>query len=166
MSKSPIRPTDDEARALARRLIEEARFGSLAVMHPDTQSPHVTRIGMAAAINCAPITLISDLALHARALKENGRCSLLLGEPPGKGDPLAFARLTLDATANFVARDAAEFAALQSAYLLANPKAALYANFADFNIVQFTPISGSLNAGFGKAYHLKPNDLSWEVRAT
>ena len=166
MAKSPIRPTDDEARGLARKLIDGARFGSLAVVHPDTHSPHVTRIGIAAALDGSPISLISDLALHTTALRENGRCSLLLGEPPGKGDPLAFARLTLDLTANFIARESPEFAALQKAYLSANPKAVLYANFADFNIVQFRPISGALNGGFGKAYDLTPKDLTGVNRTT
>ena len=32
----PIRPTDDEARALAQRLIREARFGALGTLDPDT----------------------------------------------------------------------------------------------------------------------------------
>jgi hypothetical protein len=42
----PVRPTDDDARALARSLIEGARFGALGVTDPDTAAPMVTRIAV------------------------------------------------------------------------------------------------------------------------
>ena len=45
MEKSPIRPTDDEARALANDLMSQANFAALGVLAEDG-SPHVTRIGV------------------------------------------------------------------------------------------------------------------------
>ena len=34
--RDPVNPTDKEAIALAKDLLEKARFGALAVTHPDT----------------------------------------------------------------------------------------------------------------------------------
>ena len=42
-----IRPTDDEARTLARTLLDTARFAALGVLLPDTGAPMVTRIALA-----------------------------------------------------------------------------------------------------------------------
>ena len=79
--------------------------------------------------------------------------SILIGEP-GRGDPLAHPRLTLAARADFV-----EKAPHRDAYLSAQPKAALYIDFADFHIIRLTPTGADLNGGFGKAYRLEPEDL-------
>ncbi len=45
--QNPIRETDDEARRLARRLIGEANYASLAVLDEDTGFPVVSRIAVA-----------------------------------------------------------------------------------------------------------------------
>ena len=149
----PIRPTDAEARALARRLIDGARFGALGVLVDG--APHVTRIAIARDAEGWPQSLISDLSLHTQALKEDPRASLLLGEPGAKGDPLTHPRLTLEVTATFVEKtDAA-----REAYLAQYPKARLYFDFADFHLVTFVPNAAHLNGGFGKAYRLARSDL-------
>lgn len=74
----------------------------------------------------------------------------------GKGDPLTHPRLTLRALAERVT-DGAERAALWSIHV---PKAKLYIDFADFHFIRFRPLSGLLNAGFGKAYELDKKDLT------
>ena len=81
-----------------------------------------------------------------------------MGEPPATGDPLAFARLSLTATADFIEPDAKDD--LRDAYLKAQPKARLYIDFTDFGFVRFRLISGALNGGFGKAYELNADDLA------
>ena len=78
---SPIRPTDDEARALGRGLIDSARFAALGVTSPDTGAPVVTRVAFATDDGGVPITLISTLSAHTTALKAAPECSLLVGEP-------------------------------------------------------------------------------------
>lgn len=156
---SPIRPTDDEARALARQLIQEATFAALAVTDPATGAPSVTRVAIATAPDGTPITLISDLATHTTALRKEARCALLLGEPGDKGDPLTHPRLTLHATAQFVDRNGEDHDVLRSHYLAQRPKAKLYVDFADFSFVRFAPTAALLNGGFGKAFSLKPEDL-------
>ncbi|HIP22733.1 MAG TPA: pyridoxamine 5-phosphate oxidase, partial [Rhodobacteraceae bacterium] len=87
--KSIIRPVDDEARAIARGLLAEARYGALGVMLEG--APFVTRIALNA--EGGIISLVSTLSQHTTALKANPRCSLLIGEPGPKGDPLTHARL-------------------------------------------------------------------------
>jgi putative heme iron utilization protein len=150
----PIRPTDDEARALARALIAEARFAALAVIDPETGAPMVTRIALVPGPDGAPLTLISTLSSHTAALAAHPVCSLLIGEPGAKGDPLTHPRLTLQARA-----EPADKAGLRDHYLSLYPKATLYYDFGDFGLTRFAPAAGLLNGGFGKAYRLSPADL-------
>ena len=154
-----VRPTDDEARALARRLIDTARYGAIGVLDPDTGVPSVTRIAVSTDERGTPITLISDLSLHTKALRANPQCSLLVGEPEERGDPLTHPRLSITASASFVDRSGEDHAALRERYLSRNPKAKLYIDFTDFSFVRFQPVSAALNGGFGKAFNLSANDL-------
>jgi len=153
--KDPIRPTDDEARALALRLIDTARFASLGVIDPDTGGPMVTRIAMVPGPDHLPLTLISTLSGHTGALRANPACSLLIGEPGARGDPLTHPRLTLQARA-----EPADKSALRAHYLSRYPKAQLYYDFNDFGLIRFAPVAGLLNGGFGKAFRLAPEDLA------
>jgi putative heme iron utilization protein len=150
MEKDPFRPTDDQARALAKSLIGNAKHGALAVLL--NGEPFVSRIALARG-ETALLTLVSDLAPHTGALRHHPRASLMIGEP-GKGDPLAHPRLTLAVQAEFIEKaDAAD------QYLADQPKAQLYIGFADFHLVRLVPTQGLLNGGFGKAYRLAPSDL-------
>lgn len=155
----PIRQTDDDARDLGRSLLLEARFAALGVTHPSTGLPHVTRIAFKAEMSGALTTLVSDLALHSRALRQNAACSLLVGDVPDKGDPLAFPRMTVAAEARFVTREDGGYADLREAWLASHPKSALYVDFADFHFVRFKISGADLNGGFGKAYTLAAKDL-------
>lgn len=156
---SPIRETDDQARGTAAALLRSARFAALAVTHPETACPHVTRVGFGLSPEGRPVTLISDLALHTRALRARPQASLLVGEPGPRGDPLTHPRLTLAVQARFLSRGEEGHAAVRARWLADHPKAGLYADFADFSFVVFDVIGGDLNAGFGKAFHLLPEDL-------
>ncbi|MBW6418667.1 HugZ family protein [Celeribacter sp. PS-C1] len=158
-SPSPIRPTDDDARGLARGLIQQARIAALAVLDPESGAPHVTRVAFGLGAKGQWLTLVSDLAFHTRALRATPQVGLLLGEAPTKGDPLAFPRLSAQATPDFISRNSPEHAAHRAAWLEHHPKSALYVDFADFSFVTFTPISADLNGGFGKAYRLRAQDM-------
>lgn len=150
----PIRPTDDDARALTRALITNARFAALAVLDPETGAPVVTRIALVPGPDGIPLTLISTLSTHTGALAANPACSLLIGEPGAKGDPLTHPRLTLQAIAT-----PANKTALRDHYLGLYPKARLYYDFTDFQLTQMTPQNALLNGGFGKAFRLSAADL-------
>lgn len=158
MTKSPIHPADDDARATARNLLANARTAVLAINGQTGGAPIQSRIGFALGPKGEFLSLISSLAQHHKALRENPVCSLLIGDPPEKGDPLAFARISMPATAEFLPR--ASHAALRARYLKSHPKAKLYIDFGDFGFVQFQPTGAFLNAGFGKAYSLTPQDLA------
>ena len=155
---SPIRPTDDEARALARTLIDEATFAALAVL-ADTV-PQVTRVALATTPDGAPLTLVSRLSAHTAPLLGGTEVSLLVGEPGDRGDPLTHPRLTLQARPEPIARDDPAFADLADHYVAQRPKAKLYIGFGDFLLVRFDMRSALLNGGFGKAFELTAADLT------
>ena len=153
-----IRDTDDEARDLARNLISRARFGSLAVLLPETGDPFASRTAVACDTDRTPVILVSQLSAHTAGLANDPRVSLLLGEP-GKGDPLAHPRVTLQCRATRIQADDPSRAALRARFLRRHPKSALYADFPDFSFFRLEPRSASLNGGFGKAYILEPRDF-------
>jgi heme iron utilization protein len=152
----PIRSTDDDARTLARRLISEARHGSLGVIDPESGFPWVSRIAVSADENGQVIFLASDLSFHAKALAIDRRASILLGEP-GKGDVLAHPRITLIGEARKVGPK--KRPKLRENWLLHHPKAEIYVDFADFEFYRLVLRRANLNAGFGKAYVLTPEDF-------
>lgn len=154
----PIRPTTAQARALARGLIDTARCAALAVLDPDTGAPYVARVAIGADAG-GPVTLISTLSRHTRALAADPRASVLLGEPGVRGDPLTHPRITLQTRAAPVARDDPAHPALRARWLSTHPKARLYIDFADFSFVRLRVLSAALNGGFGQAFHLSPADL-------
>ncbi|MEM1301160.1 MAG: pyridoxamine 5'-phosphate oxidase family protein [Pseudomonadota bacterium] len=149
---SPFRPVDDEARSLASTLLQE-NHAALAVLDP-SGAPSVTRIAFLW-LDGAAHSLISTLSDHTQALDADPRCSLLLGVPGAKGDPLTHPRLTLAATAQV-----ADKAAMRDAYLTHRPKAQIYFDFTDFRVIRFDIQHGLLNGGFGKAFRLTPEDLA------
>ncbi len=160
-AKSPINPTDDAARAQARALVAGARFGALAVLHPETGAPFVSRIAVGTDAAGNPITLISALALHTRALRADPRAALLLGEPGPKGDPLTHPRITLTVAARFLDSSAPDHVARRARWLETHPKSRLYLDFPDFCFVGLDITGAALNGGFGKAFDLSSDDLRW-----
>lgn len=153
----PIRPTDDQARALVRSLLDTARYASLAT-HDETGHPSASLVGFALDDERTPLLLVSSLSSHTMQMRHDPRCALLVGEP-GKGDPLAHPRVTISCQAEFVARPSAENDRLRPRYLARQPKAELYIDFGDFTFVKLRMLGASLNGGFGKAYRLTPEDL-------
>lgn len=156
---NPIRPTDDDARQMARDLMRDARFCAIATLD-ETGAPITARIAFGLDTQGTPISLISMLSNHTRALLRDARCSLLVGEPGDKGDPLTHPRLTLQAEASIVDRTDPGFDDLQKGWLISHPKSKLYIGFGDFLFARFVPSHGFLNGGFGKAYELTPKDLT------
>ncbi|MEX0340804.1 MAG: HugZ family protein [Arenibacterium sp.] len=155
---NPIRPTDNDAIEMARALLSKARWASLGVLEDDG-FPSVTRIGLSLTPNGMPVSLVSDLSAHTKALKEDARCSLLIGAVEPKGDPLNQPRLTLKVLAEFVRKGSHSYPELAQNYLVSHPKAKLYIDFADFSFLCFEIQEAALNGGFGKAYLLSRQDL-------
>lgn len=153
----PIRPTDDEARALGRQLMTDARYCALAVLQDGV--PFVSRVAFGRAPGGEPLTLISSLAQHAQALRADPAASILVGEPGDKGDPLTHPRLTIQARASFIEHDDPAYEEMAAHWLRDHPKAKLYIGFGDFHFALFSVTGAFLNGGFGKAFFLSPVDL-------
>ena len=156
---NPIRTTDDEARGLAKTLLRDARFASLAFNDIPTGGPSISRIVVASIPGQGLVTLISDLSAHSKALLLDNRCALLIGEP-GKGDPLAHPRMSVIAEAVRLPEAMKENGTLVEPFLAMHPKTKLYFNFLDFAFWRFSISRVDLNGGFGKAYHLTPDDIA------
>ncbi len=153
-----LRPVDDHAIQLARTLIVDAKFASLAVLDPKDGYPLVSRVGVVSDPHGCPVFLGSDISTHASAVAADGRCSLMLGEP-GRGDPLAHPRITVVGTAERLDRHSDQHRQVRARYLENHPKAKLYVDFADFAFYRIAVQRADLNGGFGKAYLLRSADL-------
>lgn len=134
----------------AKAILRTARSGTLATLKPGG-GPFASLTSLATDVDGAPLVLISRLALHTGQLEADPRCSLLIARP-GKGDPLAHPRLTVVATAARVDRDSREGQRIRRRFLSRQPKAELYADFADFSFWRLEPQHVYLNGGFARAW--------------
>lgn len=157
-----LQPVDDAARRLAKSLLRGERTAALGTLETATGGPQVTRVSVATAMAGQPLFLISSLSPHFGALEADSRASLLLGTP-GKGDPLAHARITVFGRAHRLDGEARGQARCR--FLRRHPKAALYADFTDFAFWVLEPERASLNGGFAKAYAPTAGDLLTEISA-
>lgn len=155
---NPIRPTDDEARALAHQLLQDTRHAALAVLDCDGL-PMLSRVGFGLGPDGVPISLVSTLAAHTQALMARPDCAIMIGEPAAKGDALSHPRLSLQGQAEILPRDHSLHTKLAAQYLRHQPKAKLYLQLGDFHFLRLTVTRGFLNGGFGKAFQLTSDDL-------
>jgi hypothetical protein len=148
MANAPVDPKEAHAAAIAdvKRLMRLARTGALATLEATGGAPLTTLVGVASDFDGAPLFLMSTLSRHTRNLGNDPRASLLLSGPHERGDPLNQPRVTLG---GLVERCAAPRAKLR--YLQRNPKAGLYAGFADFALCQLRIDDVHFNGGFGRA---------------
>jgi putative heme iron utilization protein len=155
-------PADFDPRELGRTLLRTRRAGTLGTLDRNTGHPFVSLVTVATDIDGSPVILTSRLSTHTANLEADGRASLLLPES-GKGDPLAYPRLTVLGTFAPVARDGAEDARVRRRFLARHPKAELYAGFGDFAFWRMTVISAHLNGGFARAADLRAADLLTDI---
>ena len=129
MANAPVDPEESHAAAIAdvKRLMRVARTGALATLEAEGGAPLTTLLGVASDFDGAPLFLMSTLSRHTRNLANDPRASLLLTGRHERGDPLNHPRVTLSGQ---IERCAAPRAKVR--YLQRNPKAGLYAGFADF----------------------------------
>ena len=156
MNEKPprMRETTPEALAEARALLAKARHGALATLDPTDGHPMASRVALAHLEEGTPFVLVSDLSAHSGALKADPRCSLLVGEV-GKGDPLAYPRLTLKCRAEPLPRTAE----LRARFLEVHPKAELYIDLGDFSFFSLKLEAVSFVAGFGRAYRFSGAEM-------
>ncbi len=155
----PVRKTDDEAIRLARKLLNETKYASLGVNDTMSDFPLVSRVAAGFSQKTGLFFAGSDLSLHSKCLVKDKKCSLMLGEP-GKGDGLAYARITFVGEASRIGNDHALRGEFREIFVSTHPKAELYIDFLDFGFYPLKLNRAYLNGGFGKAYHLEKQDLS------
>ena len=148
MANAPVDAKEAHAAAVAdvKRLMRLARTGALATLEAKGGAPLTTLLGVASDFDGAPLFLMSTLSRHTRNLAGDPRASLLLTGRHERGDPLNQPRVTLGGV---VERCAAPRAKVR--YLQRNPKAGLYAGFADFALYQLRVDDVHFNGGFGRA---------------
>jgi putative heme iron utilization protein len=155
-------PAGFQPREVARALLRAIRAGTLATIDRNGGYPFVSLVNVATDVDGAPLILVSKLATHTANLETDARASLLLADT-GKGDALAYPRLTALGTFATIAPDSAEVARLRRRFLARHPKSQLYADFPDFRFWRMTVVSAHLNGGFARAADLGPADILTDV---
>lgn len=155
MARAPVdADAHRAATADAKRLMRLARTGALATLEPESGAPLTTLVGVAGDFDGAPLFLLSTLSRHTRHLAKDPRASLLLTQGPERGDPLNHPRVTLSGRIEPARGDSP-----RRRYLERNPKAKLYAGFADFNFFRLAIENVHFNGGFGRAAPLAVVDV-------
>ena len=149
-----LNETHAEAIADAKRLMRIARIGALASLEAAGGAPLTTLVGLASDFDGSPLFLMSTLSRHTRNVIRDPRASLLLTGPRDRGDPLNHPRVTLSGSVELCAAPRAKIR-----YLQRNPKAGLYAGFADFALYRLRIDDVHFNGGFGRAAPLTPAEV-------
>jgi putative heme iron utilization protein len=159
---APPPAADFDPKSAAKGLLRSTRAGALATIDRNTGHPFASLVNVATDVDGAPLILVSRLSTHTANLEVDGRASLLLTST-GKGDPLAYPRLTLIGTFAQVPRDTPDEPRVRRRFLARHPKSELYAGFADFSFWRLYAVSAHLNGGFARAADLKAADVITDI---
>jgi len=151
-------PSDFNPVELGKSLLRGTRAGTLATLDRNTGHPFASLVTVATDIDGSPVILTSRLSTHTANLEADGRASLLLAET-GKGDPLAYPRLTVLGAFVRLDHESQDDARVRRRFLARHPKAELYAAFGDFAFWRMQVASAHLNGGFARAADLKAVDV-------
>lgn len=141
------------------RLIHGGRWAALAACGPNgpiaSQVAYATEPGLASVL-----LLLSLLAAHTRALLENPRAALSIGEPDdGRDDPQTLRRLTLTGRVVVVGRDDGHYSTAAKRYLNRFPAARQLFGFSDFVLLRLFVDEVRYVGGLGVARTLSGNTL-------
>src|SRR3954463_14797361 len=114
-------PADFDPRAVARTILRTIRAGTLGTLDRNTGHPFASLVNVATDVDGSPLILTSRLSTHTANLEVDGRASVLLAET-GKGDPLAYPRLTVLGGFARVERESSEEARMRRRFLARHPK--------------------------------------------
>lgn len=147
-------------------LLSAQRVASLATID-DEGLPHLSMVPFAL-LNAQGKLLIhiSSLSPHFGFLKNRPQVALLIMKAEAAGEEVhALPRVSVQATAEFVGRESANYEAVRAAYLSRFPEAAFMTDLGDFAFVAITPISGRVIAGFGAAKKIDGTTLVAAIQA-
>ena len=149
-------------KSTAKTLLRTIRAGALATIDRNTGHPFASLVNVATDSDGSPLILVSRLATHTANLENDGRGSVLMAVT-GKGDPLAYPRLTVIGSFRRIEHDQPDEPRLRQRFLARHPKAELYAGFGDFSFWRMVVVSAHLNGGFARAADLKAADLMTDI---
>jgi len=141
-------PPADTARQLLRSLDKASLATSL------DGRPYASLVLVATAPDGAPLVLISQLAQHTMNIAALPDVALLLDGTAGLDEPLTGPRVTLMGRAAVT-----DDADLRARFLARHPSAALYADFADFQLYRIVVERAHLVAGFGRIHWIAAAEL-------
>ena len=153
---------DFESRSIAKALLRTTRAGALGTIDRHSGYPFASLVNVATDADGSPLILVSRLSTHTANLEIDGRASLLLAAV-GKGDPLAYPRLTVLGTFAPIGREDGEEPRVRRRFLARHPKSELYAGFGDFSFWRLAVVSAHLNAGFGRAADLQADEVITDI---
>ncbi|MDA0701922.1 MAG: pyridoxamine 5'-phosphate oxidase family protein [Proteobacteria bacterium] len=135
---------------VARAVLRRATTASLATSMAEGADgspdwPYASLVLSATDHAGRPLLLLSDLAVHTRALKADNRAALLFDATAGLEDPLTGARATVLGRVEAIEDDT-----LLARFVARHPGAAGYAGFGDFKLYRMMPERAHLVAGFGR----------------
>jgi putative heme iron utilization protein len=140
------------------RLLRARTTAALGTLHAG--APYVSMVPYAIAAE-GFLVHVSTLAAHTKDMLADARVSLLIAEAEGGAkSPLGLERVSVQATAEQLAADAAQLPEFRTAYLARFPDAGQMFGFADFSMFLIRPVSARFVAGFGQAHSLSAESLA------
>jgi heme iron utilization protein len=155
-------PQDFKPIDVAKELLRTTRSGALATLDRNTGHPFCSLVNVATDVDGSPLILVSQLSTHTANIEIDPRASVLLAST-GKGDPLAYPRLTVLGAFEKIERKSPDEGRVVRRYGAKHPKSDMYASFADFGFWRLKVVSAHLNGGFARAADLKAGDLMTDL---
>jgi putative heme iron utilization protein len=151
---------DVETRLQLASLIRRERIAHLATLRSGAPLASMT-LYMAAPEFSAFYVHVSRLAWHTQDMQQDARVALSIAETDDRRpDPFTLMRVSIRGDAANIANDAADFAALKSAWLARFPEQAINFELADFSFWRITPRDARFVAGFGRIHNLSATELA------
>ena len=159
----------DEARAMTHiprltqalaQLLHAHRVAALGTLDAEVQ-PYVSMVPYAIEPSLACLVIhVSGLAAHSANMLAHPQVSLLVMQAETPGEPVhALPRVTLEATAQVLERDSADWLRCRDAYLKRFPDSEPMTQLGDFMFMALHPSGARQIAGFGSARTVQPVDV-------
>jgi len=155
MSDRAVSAPEPPVPQTVRELVRGLDRASLATLLAGENWPYASLVLVALDHDLSPILLMSDLALHSKAIAADDRVSLLFDGTAGLDQPLTGPRVTLLGRA---ARS--HDCILRRRFLARHPDAGMYADFGDFAFYRVALERAHLVGGFGKISWLSAAELT------
>jgi putative heme iron utilization protein len=167
---------DTETADALRALLAAQPIGALGTLRGADKGqpePHVSMVpvawlaGTEGTVGTADALIhVSTLSPHTRDMQSHPRVSLMLlcARTPGD-NPLALARISVQADARPIGPDEPDYARARAAYLARFEQAAQTFELGDFALVRLAPHAVRFIAGFGRAHGVALDEFSRIVQA-